>query len=398
MLQDVKNLSASGITRQVGPMPLIVHLIYQMGIGGLENGLINLINNMPTGRYRHVVVCLKDQTEFSARIKVPGVEIICVNKREGKDWSHYLRLIRVLKRLRPALIHTRNLACIEGQLLAAIVGVRSRVHSEHGREMADLEGRNPKHILLRKLLGPLVGHYIAVSTDLQHWLTERIGVPSQHVTHIFNGVDSLHFHPRLEPIAGLGPAGFLCDNAFVIGSVGRMVEVKDFVSLVQAFLLLLTRKPERQSRLRLMLVGDGPSRQSCLTLLDQAGAAHLAWLPGSRPDIPQLMRAMDLFVLPSLAEGNSNTILEAMASGLAVVATRVGGNVDLVEPGGSGTLVPPASPARLADAIEHYYDAPGLTRCHGVKGRHLVLAKHSLSSMTNAYLGVYDAMLAQPLN
>jgi len=147
-----------------------------------------------------------------------------------------------------------------------------------------------------------------------------------------------------------------------------------------------------------MLVGDGPSRQSCLTLLGEAGAAHLAWLPGSRPDIPKLMRAMDLFVLPSLAEGSSNTILEAMASGLAVVATKVGGNGDLVESGLSGTLVPPASPTRLADAIEHYYHAPGLARCHGVRGRHLVLAKHSLTAMTNAYLEVYDAMLAPPLN
>jgi len=223
MPRRAEHLSIASTTRPVGPTPLIVHLIYQMGIGGLENGLINLINNMPTGRYRHVIVCLKDQTEFAERVKVSGVEIICLNKREGKDWSHYLRILRVFKRLRPALIHTRNLACIEGQFFAAITGIRLRVHSEHGREMADLEGRNPKHILLRKLLAPLVGHFIAVSSDLQRWLTERIGVPSQHVTHICNGVDSLHFHPRLGPIAGLGPAGFVCDNAFVIGSVGRMV-------------------------------------------------------------------------------------------------------------------------------------------------------------------------------
>ena len=397
MRHDAKHPTTASIARRTGPAPLIAHLIYQMGIGGLENGLINLINQTPSGRYRHVIVCLKDQTDFCGRIKVSGIEIICLNKREGKDWSHYFRLLRVLKRLRPVLIHTRNLACIEGQLLAAIAGVRLRVHSEHGREMADLDGSNSKHILLRKLLAPLVGHFIAVSTDLQRWLTERIGVHAQQVTHIGNGVDSLQFHPRLGQLAALGPPGFLCDDAFVIGSVGRMVEIKDLVSLVQAFLLLLTREPERRSRLRLMLVGDGPTRKSCLELLDQAGASHLAWLPGSRHDIPQLMHAMDLFVLPSLAEGSSYTILEAMSSGLAVVATGVGGNGDLVQSDRSGTLVPPASPARLADAIERYYYLPGLARCHGATGRHLVLTKHSLTAMTSAYHGVYDAMLAPSL-
>ncbi len=394
MRLDTEQATTESCARRVGPTPLIVHLIYQLGIGGLENGLINLISHMPPGRYRHVIVCLKDHTEFCARVKASGVEVICLHKREGKDWGHYLRLLRILKHLQPTLIHTRNLACIEGQLLAAIAGVRLRVHSEHGREMADLDGSNRKHMLLRKLLAPLVGHFIAVSNDLQQWLTERIGVPSEQVTHICNGVDSLQFHPRLEPVAAFGPADFLCENAFVVGSVGRMVEVKDFISLVRAFLLLLQREPERQSRLRLMLVGDGPCRQSCLDLLAQAGAARMAWLPGSRDDIPQLMRAMDLFVLPSLAEGSSNTILEAMASGLAVVATEVGGNGSLVQSGRSGNLVPRACPTRLAAAIDNYYNTPSLARSHGVRGRRLALTKHSLTAMTSAYLEVYDAMLA----
>lgn len=394
MQQNAKQATITRPERQICQAPLIVHLIYQLGIGGLENGLINLINHMPPGRYRHVIVCLKDYTEFHARIKATDIEIICLNKREGKDWGHYLRLYQVLKRLRPTLIHTRNLACIEGQLLAAIAGVRLRVHSEHGREMADLDGSNGKYILWRKLLRPFVGHFIAVSADLQQWLTERIGVSPEQVTHICNGVDSNQFYPRLGPVATLGPTDFLCDDAFVIGSVGRMVEVKDFTSLVEAFLLLLSRGPDRHSRLRLMIIGDGPGRQSCIALLAQAGAAHLAWLPGSRHDIPQLMRAMDLFVLPSLAEGSSNTILEAMASGLPVVATRVGGNEDLVQAGQSGMLIPIRSPARLADTIDHYYQMPGLAYSHGVQGRRMVLTKHSLTAMMNAYLGVYDAMLA----
>lgn len=376
------------------PPPLIVHLIHQLGVGGLENGLVNLINQMPPARYRHAIVCLKDATPFQQRIRAPSVQVISLHKREGKDWPHYLRLYRVLRELRPALIHTRNLGGIEGQLLAALAGVNLRVHGEHGREMADLHGTGWQSTLLRKLMRPLVGHYTAVSGDLETWLVDVIGVPRRKVTQIGNGVDSLQFHPRLGPAAGIGPPGFLCNNAFVIGSVGRMVDIKDFMSLVQAFLLLLAQEPGPRSRLRLVIAGDGPERAACQAMLHDAGVAALAWLPGARDDVAQLMRAMDLFVLPSLAEGSSNTILEAMASGLPVVATNVGGNVDLVQPGWTGTLVESGAPGQLADAIADYYNLPELGPRHGMRGRRQVLAEHSLAAMAGAYLALYDAMLA----
>lgn len=392
MLDDDNNGLADAGPRQAAP--LIVHLIHQLGVGGLENGLINLINHMPPERYRHVIICLKNYTDFHQRIKRPGVEIICLNKREGKDWGHYLRLFHVLKRLRPDLIHTRNLASLEGQLLAAIAGVRLRIHGEHGRDLSDLHGQNPRHKLLRKLLRPLIGHFIAVSKDLEQWLIGTIGARPARVTYIGNGVDSLQFHPRLGPPAAVGPDGFLCEDAFLIGSVGRMVPIKDHLSLVRAFLMLLGADPEPYSRLRLIIIGDGPCRQPCLDLLYQAGMAGMAWLPGARDDVPQLLRAMDLFVLPSLNEGSSNAILEAMATGLPVVATAVGGNVDLVQPGWTGTLVPPGAPELLADAIADYHRIPGLAVRHGGRARRLVLSDYSLLAMADAYLAVYDAVSA----
>jgi sugar transferase (PEP-CTERM/EpsH1 system associated) len=377
--------------RSGGSAPLIVHLIHQLGVGGLENGLINLINHMPPQRYRHAIVCLKDSTTFSERITTPGVEIISLDKREGKDWRHYLRLYRTLRRLRPQLIHTRNLASLEGQLLAAAAGIKLRVHGEHGRDMDDLHGKNRKYQLLRRLLQPLIGHFVAVSHDLESWLVERIGIHPRRITRIGNGVDSLRFHPRLGPPASCGPPGFLCEGAFVIGSVGRMAQVKDFATLVQAFVLLCRQEGPR-APLRLMIIGDGVCREPCLTMLREAGLSHKAWLPGMRDDIAQLLRVMDVFVLPSLAEGSSNTILEAMATGLPVVATDVGGNVDLVQSGWTGTLVPAMDPEQLADAVGDYFRIPGLALRHGIRGRREALTTHSLPAMANAYLAVYDAL------
>jgi sugar transferase (PEP-CTERM/EpsH1 system associated) len=394
MQDDADAVFSETIRADAAPAPLVVHLIHQLGVGGLENGLVNLINHMPPERYRHAIVCLKSATEFQRRITRPGVEIISLNKREGKDWAHYLRLYHTLRRLRPQLVHTRNLGSIEGQLLAAVAGVKLRVHGEHGRDMADLHGNSRKYKLLRQLLRPLVGHFIAVSGDLERWLVERIGAAPARVTHIGNGVDSLQFHPRLGPAAAVGPPGFLCDNAFVVGSVGRMVDIKDHATLVQAFLRLLAAEPGPRAgtRLRLVIVGAGPCRAECLAALQLGGAGQLAWLPGARDDIAQLMRAMDLFVLPSLSEGSSNTILEAMASGLPVVATAVGGNVDLVQAGWTGALVPPRAPQLLAEAIARYYHAPELGPRHGLRGRRRILAEHSLPAMADAYLAVYDAL------
>lgn len=373
--------------------PLIVHIIHQLDMGGLENGLFNLLHHLPPGRYRHAIVCLKNTTAFAGRLRLPDVDIISLDKREGKDPGHYLRLYRTLRRLRPQLVHTRNLGCIEAQLLALAAGVPLRVHGEHGRDMADLHGQDRKYRWLRRLMRPLVQHFIAVSDDLGQWLVEAIGASPATVTHIGNGVDSVQFHPRLSSMAApaVGPPGFLCHGACVIGSVGRMAEVKDYPTLVQAFLLLLQRS-NGSMPLRLMLIGDGPARQHCQHMLEAAGVAHLAWLPGARDDVAQLLRAMDVFALPSLAEGSSNTILEAMASGLPVVATRVGGNAELVQSGWNGTLVPPRSPELLADALSDYISMPELGLRHGARARRQVLAEHSLPAMASAYLAIYDRL------
>jgi sugar transferase (PEP-CTERM/EpsH1 system associated) len=301
-------------------------------------------------------------------------------------------MFRALRALQPDLVHTRNLPGLKGQLIAALAGVKLRVHGEHGRDLSDLHGTRLKYQLLRRMLCPLIGHFIAVSAELERWLIEHVGAAPARVSQISNGVDSVQFHPRLGPPAAVGPAGFMHDNAFVLGSVGRMDEVKNHVTLVEAFLRLIASPHPAHQRLRLIIVGDGPMRGECQAMLNRAGAGHRAWLPGERADIPQLLRAMDLFVLPSLAEGSSNTILEAMATGLPVVATNVGGNIELVHPGFTGILVPPLSPDLMAAAIADYCRIPEMGVRHGARARSQVIARHSLPAMARSYLAVYDSL------
>lgn len=377
--------------------PLIAHVIFHFGVGGLENGLVNLINHIPENRYRHAIVCLKGFSEFHKRLNRKDVEIITLNKREGKDFNIYSKLFKVFKRLNPDIVHTRNLAAMEAQVAAAMAGVKARVHGEHGRDVFDLEGRNRKYNLLRRIICPFVHHFTAVSKDLEGWLIDTVNVPKTRVHQIYSGVEHLRFHPDNTMPTEVLPPGFLDENPFVVGSVGRMAEVKDFPTLVKAFLLLREKLSATGRPLRLVIVGDGVAKAQCEALLRSANVEQLAWFPGEREDIPQLMSMMNLFVLPSLAEGISNTILEAMASGLPVVATRVGGNSELISEGETGCLVSAGDPAVLAQAINSYYQDDTMVREHGQRARKIIEQRFSIHAMMNGYLAVYDLALGYRL-
>jgi sugar transferase (PEP-CTERM/EpsH1 system associated) len=371
--------------------PLIAHLVHRLDYGGLENGLVNLINRIPPDRYRHAIICLTDYNpEFRRRIQQPGVEVFALGKREGHDPGLYRRCWSLLRRLRPAIVHTRNLAALEMQLPAWLAGVRARVHGEHGWDR-DPALMPPRHQRLRRWLRPLVSHYIALSGEIAGYLETQVGVAPERISQIINGVDSARFHPGAD--RSLLPAEFAPPGTSVIGTVGRLEKVKDQLNLTQAFIRLTEKVPDARQGLRLAIIGEGSLRAGIDSLLNQAGLRDLAWLPGARDDIPELLRSFDLFVLPSQAEGISNTILEAMACGLPVVATDVGGNAELVVAGETGRLVPASDPEALALAIQEYVDDPGRMRAHGAAGRRRVEEQFSMEAMVAAYLQVYDAVL-----
>ncbi len=374
--------------------PLIVHIIYALGTGGLENGLVNIINRAPPERYRHAIVCLTTSDEFAGRLSAPGVQIITLNKRPGHDLMTYWRMWRVLRQLRPAIIHTRNLAALEMQLIGLLVPRARRIHGEHGRDVYDLDGTNRKYRLLRQALGPFIHRYIAVSEDLRGWLVDYIGISERRVRRIYNGVDQEKFTPRAGVRPALGPPGFLPDGGLLLGTVGRLAEVKDQHSLLSALHLLVSDQPALRDSLRLALIGDGPLSAGLRRAAEELGIADLVWMPGDREDIPELLQMLDVFVLPSLAEGISNTVLEAMASGLPVIATRTGGNPELIDDGDNGRLVPVSDPRALADAIAGMIAKPETIREMGARGREKVQQRFNWTRTVDDYLTVYDEVLA----
>jgi sugar transferase (PEP-CTERM/EpsH1 system associated) len=367
--------------------------MYRFDTGGLENGIVNLINHMPADRYRHAVIALTEVTDFRKRIQRDDVQFISLHKPPGHGIWLYPKLFRLFRRLRPAIVHSRNLAALEVQLPAWLAGVPVRIHGEHGRDVGDLDGSNVTYQRVRRFYRPFVSFYLALSRDLADYLTEIIHVPKSKVLQVYNGVDSVRFHP--DPAGQQPPEGCPFDRPahWLVGTVGRMQTVKDQPTLVRAFIHALELDPSLKERLRLTLIGDGPLRAECLQLLADAGVADIAWLPGERSDIPEIMRGLDCFVLPSLAEGISNTILEAMASGLPVIATAVGGNADLVASGVTGSIIPAANPEAMAVEIVRLASQRDAAKDMGRAGRDLVERKFSMNAMVAAYQGTYDKLL-----
>lgn len=383
------------MSRASDPRPLIAHVVYRFDTGGLENGVVNLINHLPQDAFRHAVIALTEVTDFRRRVARSDVEFVALEKAPGHGFKLFPRLYRLFREMQPAIVHSRNIAALETTAPAWAAGVPVRLHGEHGRDMLDLHGTNRRYQWVRRAYRPFVTHWVALSRDLEGYLRESVGVPAARVTQLYNGVDAKRFRPAAggrEPIDG---CPFRDPALWIVGTVGRLEPVKDQLNLVRAFVHAMQIAPAKRAKLRLAIVGDGALYSEAKAILAAAGLAEMAWLPGERSDIPAVLRGLDCFVLPSLAEGISNTILEAMASGLPVIATDVGGNRELVEAGRTGEVVPAADPQALAVRMLAYARDPETARAAGRAGRSRVERDFSLDAMLGSYRALYDRLLAQ---
>jgi sugar transferase (PEP-CTERM/EpsH1 system associated) len=376
--------------------PLIVHIIYALSTGGLENGLVNIINRSPPDRYRHAIICLTHADQFVQRITAAEVDIFQLHMREGYDIDCYRRLRKLLRELSPAIIHSRNMAALEAQLCTIGLPAVKRVHGEHGREVNDLDGSNWKYLYFRKVMRLIVHRYISVSKDLENWLVSEVGVKPARLTQIYNGVDHIRFAPdSVNPLALLPAHWREHDGILVVGTVGRLTPVKDQKILLQAAANIRAEHPGLRDKLRLVIVGDGPLRSELEQLIQRLDLEDTVWLAGDRKDVPELLQMMDVFALPSLGEGISNTVLEAMASSLPVVATAVGGNMELVKEGFNGGLVPVGDCQALSRALLSLLQNERERVRQGKNARQRVSQQFDWSRTVNAYLGVYDELLGR---
>ncbi|MFK7886873.1 MAG: TIGR03088 family PEP-CTERM/XrtA system glycosyltransferase [Gammaproteobacteria bacterium] len=368
--------------------PRIVHVVHRFAMGGMENGIVNLINGMDR-EFKHAIVCLDRSTDFADRLQRDDVQIVSLRKKPGKDIPHYGRLWSALRELKPSVVHTRNIGTIEAGIIARGAGVKNVFHGEHGFDVNDLHGAHSRYRRLRRFANPFVRRFVCVSQQIRAWLQRDVGLPDEKLVQIYNGVDTQRFSPvarddARERLRGAGVA-----DGSIIGAVGRLEAVKNQIELVRAFLNRCDRSAEFAAATSLVLLGDGSSRSTIETFARDHVHGARVHLLGARDDVADLLPGFDVFVLPSLNEGISNTLLEAMSCGVPVVASRVGGNAELFADGRHGTLYESGDEEALSAALAGYIETPGMRDERAQAARKHVVERFSLDRMIDQYQALY---------
>lgn len=374
----------------------VVHVVYSFGIGGLENVIVQLINRLPHDRFEHVVMALTSISNFKDRIQRSDVQFIELHKPPGHAVPLYPRIWKLFRQLKPDVVHTCNLAALEVVPLAWLAGVPLRIHAEHGWDAHDPDGTNRRYQRLRRLYRPFVSHYVAVSQDIHDYLGRAIGVPAGRRSLIPNGVDTEQFSPPKGRRLAVAGCPFDPEEHHLIGTVGRLQTVKNQPLLVKAFVHLLRKHPAMAERARLVIVGEGPLRGEVESLLADSGFSSLVWLAGARGDVADVLRMLTVFVLPSQTEGTSCTLQEAMACGLPLIATAVGGNPDLLD-GGAGELVPPDDVDALSQALYAVLVDANRRDAMARQARERALQHYGIDTVVNGYARLFQPPMTRGL-
>jgi sugar transferase (PEP-CTERM/EpsH1 system associated) len=368
----------------------VAHLIETMHTGGAEAVVASLIDNLAPP-FETVLICLKESGTSTSRIRRKDFEIVEMGKREGNDPCVPFRLANLMKQRGVSILHTHNWSVFcEGMIAAVLAGIPARVHTVHGGFRVYPPGlsyrfkERTRHAV-ESLLVRATGRIVAVSEDVRRLVCGTLHVDPDKIAVVNNGVDVPDNAPcayRPVPETGRKPG----ERSIV--SVSRLAEVKNVPMLLRAFSRVDVPFP-----IRLILVGDGPEREKLRKMANELGIGEKVTFLGNRSDVREILADSTVFALASTYEGVSIAILEAMAMGLPVVATKVGGNPGIVTDGETGFLVDPHDPEAMAEKISLLLMDEKLRARMGGKGRTVVEGKYSTARMARDYEMIYLDLL-----
>lgn len=365
----------------------IMFLNYSFDVGGIETLILDTCRALDSARYRLHVCSLQENNALEAEFKSASVRFHVIRKQRGIDLPLIFRLRRLLTSQQIDILHTHNAAqWIYG--VCAVGGCRrpSLIHTQH----SVIEGR---HFLLRRamrLLQKKTFSVVSVAQYVADYMVASAGVRPDKIKLIYNGVDIDRYQRRGDAAAKRKELG-LADDELLVGIVARLVPVKCHAVLLDAFRQVTGNVP----RARLLVVGSGELMEPLRRRAEELGIGQQVLFLGNRRDVPELLGILDLFVLSSSSEGLSMTLIEAMSSGLPVVATAVGGNGEIVVNHHTGLLVPAADADRLARAIEHLLYDRSAARTLGTNGIARSKELFSRELMIKEYIRLYEAAAGQ---
>ncbi len=368
--------------------PVIAHVLHRLDRAGAEVLAGDLATQLK-GRYRFIFLCLDAVGSLGEQLAQQGLPVIPLGRQPGLDWKVARRIRQQVKAHQISLLHAHQYTPFFYAALSRRLGSRPPIlFTEHGRHYPDQ--RHPKRVLANRFLLKPTDRVTAVGRFVKQALVDNEGIPEARIRVIHNGIDPDRFPPaddrtrrQARAELGLGP------DTPVIMQVARFHPVKDHATSIRAFASVVGTFPDA----RLCLVGDGPKRQEMQQLVETLGLGDRVMFLGVRPDVNQLLPAADVFVLSSLSEGISVTLLEAMATGLPIAATDVGGNGEVVEHEQTGLLSPRGDDAALANHLIALLQDADRRRAMGRAGRQRLLDQFTQPQMHQGYTEIYEQLL-----
>jgi glycosyltransferase involved in cell wall biosynthesis len=362
-------------------------VVNSLNPGGTERLVVQMSRSF-AGDFEVSVVCLDEPGLWESKLREEGIPVYCLWRQAGLDFSMALKLAQYCRRHSIDIIHAHQCTpWFYAALSRLVYGFPKLLLEEHGRLFPEAE--NPKRILANRLMiKPLTHRFVAVSEDIRIRLVRYEGLDYERIEVIYNGVADappLDNASRDQIRGGLG----IGRNDFLIGTAGRIDPIKNLPLLLKAIAGVREKFPS----LRGLLVGDGPIFKEIKALRDQLGLSNVVLMPGHRDDARRLIACMDLFVLPSFSEGASMALLEAMAAGVPVAVTEVGGNPEIVTRGETGWVVPSDSVKELSSALLEAASDSRRAGEFGEAGRRRFEERFSYEAMIDSYRRIYTEML-----
>ena len=322
----------------------LMQVTHDLAIGGLQQVVLSLCRNINREKFHVSVLCLRAIGPLAPEIEKLGIKIIALPQRPGKtDYFSFLKVARIFRQENVQVIHTHNTQpLLDGVMGALLSGVTRVVHTDHARQFPDKN----RYMFMEWLMSHFVYKMVGVSKQTQQNLHKYEKIPSRKLMSIENGIDIQRFQIEIDVTLKKKELA-LPDKGQVIGVISRLEKVKGITYLLQAMPQIIERIPD----ITLLIVGDGSEMKQLKTQSKQIRIQDHVVFAGSRHDIPEILQVLDLFLLPSLSEGLPLGLLEAMAAGCPVLASKVGGIPSVIENGKNGLLISPGDPEAIRKGI-----------------------------------------------
>ncbi len=363
----------------------IAFLVHTYGFGGLENMVTNLVNHIDPNRFESTIISFAPLNPLNNRVDRNRVQVISLNKNGGNNPVLIYKIYLILKEIGADIVQTHNWGTVlEGILGAKLARIPGIVHAERGT-IEDKE----RNILLQRFLWGFADQVLSVSEAHRKKVVDVIGFPHEQIKAIVNGVDTERFFPNHEIKEETRKKLDLKKSSLCIGTVGSLRPVKNQALLINACKAILPHFDQ----VEVLIVGEGPLQSKLLQEVKTLGLSEKIHFAGVQPNIPEILNALDIFVLPSRSEGMPNAVLEAMACGIPVIATAVGGTSEVIEDGKNGILIASEDEPHLIQALTELIQNHEKRLAFGLEGRRRVLSQFSLKNMVSEYQMLYESLL-----